>query len=195
MKIKTAVFLKSATHHIHYPKEDLPEIAFIGRSNVGKSSLINTLVHRKKFARTSSTPGKTRTINFYEINGEFRFVDLPGYGFAKVSKRMRKEWKEMVEMYVRKRNNIKGVIVVLDARRKPDELDELLYEWLGEEGFIYITVVTKVDKLSRNGLSRQVVVIKMSLHIDELITFSAVTKEGRNRLWGEIRRFLCANSS
>jgi GTP-binding protein len=195
MKIKSAVFLKSATHPMHYPKDDLPEIAFIGRGNVGKSSLINTLAHRKKFAKTSSTPGKTRTVNFYEINGEFRFVDLPGYGFAKVPKKMRKEWKQMVDSYVRTRNNLKGVIVVLDVRRKPDELDEVLYKWLEDKGLVYITVVTKVDKLSRNDLSKQVVMIKMSLHIDELIPFSAVTKEGRDKLWREVRGSLCMNSS
>ncbi|MFQ5585295.1 MAG: ribosome biogenesis GTP-binding protein YihA/YsxC [Thermodesulfobacteriota bacterium] len=195
MKIKSTVFLKSGTDISHCPGDNLPEVILIGRSNVGKSSLINTLLNRRGFAKTSSTPGKTRTLNFYEINGRFRFVDLPGYGFAKVSKQLKREWQRMVERYVTERRNLKGALVVLDARREPGEIETLIYPWLESEKVPARTVVTKADKLSKNRLSTQVRTIKSSLPVDDLITFSAVTREGRTRLWHEIEELIEANSS
>jgi GTP-binding protein len=191
MKIRSAVFLKSGTDISHCPKDDLPEVMLIGRSNVGKSSLINTLLNRRGFAKTSSTPGKTQTLNFYEINGQFRFVDLPGYGFAKVPKHVRDEWQKMVEQYVEERQGLRGALVVLDVRREPGEIEELIYPWLENAKVPALTVVTKADKLSKNKLATQVRAIKDTLPIDDLITFSAVTREGRTHLWhavGELIR-------
>jgi len=186
MKIKSALFLKSGTDISHCPQDNLPEVMLIGRSNVGKSSLINTLLNRRGFAKTSSTPGKTQTMNFYEINGNFRFVDLPGYGFAKVPKSVRNEWQNMVEHYVTERHELKGALVILDVRRDPGETEELIYPWLESAEVPALTVVTKADKLSKNKLATQVRAIKSRLPIDDLITFSAVTREGRMELWRKV---------
>ena len=195
MKIKSAVFLQSAVDGSSYPREKVPEIMLIGRSNVGKSSLINTLVNRKGFAKTSSTPGKTRTLNFYEINDSLRLVDLPGYGFAKVSKQMRGEWQQMVERYVTERSTLRGALVVIDVRREPGEIEERIYPWLEGEEIPAATVVTKADKLSRNRLMTQVRTIKNSLPVEEIIPFSAITKEGKERVWHAIGALLETNSS
>jgi len=195
MKIKSTEFLKSAVDGSSYPREGVPEIMLIGRSNVGKSSLINTLVNRKGFAKTSSTPGKTRTLNFYEINDSLRFVDLPGYGFAKVSKQMRGEWQQMVERYVAERSTLRGALIVLDVRREPGEIEERIYPWLEGEEIPAQTVVTKTDKLSRNRLMTQVRTIKNSLPVDDLIPFSAITKEGKERVWHAIGALIGTNSS
>ncbi|MBE9529182.1 MAG: YihA family ribosome biogenesis GTP-binding protein [Proteobacteria bacterium] len=182
MKITSAVFVKSAVLRSKYPKERLPEIMLVGRSNVGKSSLINTLINRKGLAKTSSTPGKTQTLNFYRINDAFTFVDLPGFGYAKVPREVKRHWKRMVNEYVECRKNIKGAIVVLDVRRDPGDVERDIFEWLGAGAIPVQTVLTKTDKLSSNKLRARVAVIKKSLddlETGELLCFSSVTKAGR----------------
>jgi len=190
MKITSAEFIKSATAPSHFPPPSFPEIAFAGRSNVGKSTLINTLTNRKKLAATSSTPGKTRLINFFILNRKLYLVDLPGYGFARVSLEVRKEWGPMVETYLRNRPNLRLVIVLLDSRRTPSEGDLQLIKWLKATGNDYVTVVTKSDKLSRNELQKQASVIRKTLGAEgrELIFFSAKTGDGKDALWREIQK-------
>lgn len=192
MKITSAEFIKSATVPSQYTAPTYPEIAFAGRSNVGKSTLINSLTNRKKLAATSSTPGKTRLINFFLLNGAVSLVDLPGYGFARVSKAVRREWGPMVEAYLRNRPNLRLVIVLLDSRRTPSEGDLTLIEWLKAIGNEYLVVVTKSDKLSRNELRKQAALIRTTLGIGEddqgLLFVSAKTGEGKETLWKEIQR-------
>lgn len=190
MKITSAEFIKSATAPSHFPPPSFPEIAFAGRSNVGKSTLINTLTNRKKLAATSSTPGKTRLINFFILNRKLYLVDLPGYGFARVSLGLRKEWGPMVETYLSNRPNLRLVIVLLDSRRTPSEGDLQLIKWLKATGNDYVTVVTKSDKLSRNELQKQASVIRKTLGAEgrELIFFSAKTGDGKDALWREIQK-------
>ena len=190
MKITSAEFIKSATAPSHFPPPSFPEIAFAGRSNVGKSTLINTLTNRKKLAATSSTPGKTRLINFFVLNKKLSLVDLPGYGFARVSLGVRKEWGPMVETYLSNRPNLRLVIILLDSRRTPSEGDLQLIKWLKATGNDYVTVVTKSDKLSRNELQKQASVIRKTLGAEgrELIFFSAKTREGKDALWREIQK-------
>ena len=190
MKITSAEFIKSATSPSHFPPPSFPEIAFAGRSNVGKSTLINALTNRKKLAATSSTPGKTRLINFFILNRKLYLVDLPGYGFARVSLEVRKEWGPMVETYLRNRPNLRLVIVLLDSRRTPSEGDLQLIKWLKATGNDYVTVVTKSDKLSRNELQKQASVIRKTLGAEgrELIFFSAKTGDGKDALWREIQK-------
>lgn len=190
MKITSAEFIKSATAPSHFPPPSFPEIAFAGRSNVGKSTLINTLTNRKKLAATSSTPGKTRLINFFILNRKLYLVDLPGYGFARVSLGVRKEWGPMVETYLSNRPNLRLVIVLLDSRRTPSEGDLQLIKWLKATGNDYVTVVTKSDKLSRNELQKQASVIRKTLGAEgrELIFFSAKTGDGKDALWREIQK-------
>ncbi len=185
MKITSAEFVKSAVLRSKYPKERLPEIMLVGRSNVGKSSLINTLINRKGLAKTSSTPGKTQTLNFYRINDAFTFVDLPGFGYAKVPHEVKRHWKRMVNEYVECRKNIKGAIVVLDVRRDPGDVERDIFEWLGTEGVAVQTVLTKTDKLSSNKLSARLSAIKKGLdglETGELLCFSSITKAGRLEL-------------
>jgi len=134
MKVVSAEFIKSAVHERDFPKERLPEVAFVGRSNSGKSSLINTLVNRKGLAKTSSTPGRTRLVNFFRINNKLTFVDLPGYGYAKVPGSMKSEWQPMIEGYLTDRDNLKGVVLIMDIRRPPEEEEELLIEFLNSLG-------------------------------------------------------------
>lgn len=190
MKITSAEFIKSARTPSQYTAPAYPEIAFAGRSNVGKSTLINRLTNRKKLAATSSTPGKTRLINFFLLNGAVSLVDLPGYGFARVSKEVRREWGPMVEAYLRNRPNLRLVIVLIDSRRTPSEGDLQLIDWLKSIGHAYLVVVTKSDKLSRNELRKQTELIKKTLGIQEgdqgLLFFSAKTGEGKETLWREI---------
>jgi len=190
MKITSAEFIKSATAPSHFPPPSFPEIAFAGRSNVGKSTLINALTNRKKLAATSSTPGKTRLINFFILNRKLYLVDLPGYGFARVSLEVRKEWGPMVETYLKNRPNLRLVIVLLDSRRTPSEGDLQLIKWLKATGNDYVTVVTKADKLSRNELQKQASVIRKTLGAEgrELIFFSAKTGDGKDALWREIQK-------
>jgi len=191
MKITSAEYLKAAVKPDQFPETALPEVAFAGRSNVGKSSLINTLVHRKKLAQTSATPGKTRLIHFYDINHRFSFVDLPGYGYAKVSAEVQRSWRPMVERYLQGRPNLVLVVVILDIRRDPAGDDVALAEWLSYHRIRHLFVLTKADKLSGNERGNRRRSIRTRLGAsenEELILFSARTGEGRDALWKEIRK-------
>lgn len=182
--IKTAEFLTSAVKPNQYPPEDLPEVAFAGRSNVGKSSLINCLARRKKLVRTSRTPGRTQTINFFLINGAYHFVDLPGYGFAKVPMSVRAQWGPMVETYLGGRKSLRGVVQIMDARRMPTADDLQLWNWLRVNRIAALGVLTKVDKLARGKRKESLLRAAQSLAVaaDELILFSAVSNQGRKEL-------------
>jgi len=192
MIVKHAEFIKSATRPAHYPEESLPEIAFAGRSNVGKSSLINVLVNRKNLVRTSNTPGRTQLINFFRINDTFTFVDLPGYGFAKVPLAVKKEWGPMMETYLSRRENLRGTVLILDIRRIPSTEDLQMLQWLRACGIPPLLVVTKCDKLSKNQRSRQAAVIARQVGVepDELTLFSALTREGLEGVWARIEALL-----
>jgi GTP-binding protein len=185
-------FLKGAFNEKHYPPADRPEIAFAGRSNVGKSSLINVLVNRKKMARTSSTPGRTQAINFFEIGkGRMYLVDLPGYGFARVPVKVQASWGKMVETYLRKRSNLKAVVVILDIRRDLSDGDKGLLNWLAEYGIPSIPVLTKADKLSRQQSTARAKEIGKEL--EQLSSgrpaiFSVKTREGRGEIWERIEK-------
>ncbi|HTE46935.1 MAG TPA: ribosome biogenesis GTP-binding protein YihA/YsxC [Gemmatimonadaceae bacterium] len=178
------------------PEPLLPEIAFAGRSNVGKSSLLNKLVHRKKFARVSNTPGRTREVNFFKINGNFVFVDLPGYGYARVSKEKRAEWRPLIEGYLSGSPELRGIVQLLDARRDPTEDDRHMLDYLSEIGVPTIVALTKVDKLTAAQRVRRVdeLCLALELEVDQMIPFSAVTGEGRNEL-GEAIESLLAQPS
>lgn len=174
--------LVAAVKHEQYPPGDLPEIALAGRSNVGKSSLVNTLVNRKNIARTSSSPGKTATINFYEVEKKYRFVDLPGYGYAKVSKEEKKKWGGMIENYLSKRENLKGVFLLVDARHKPSQEDKMMFEWIKTFGYEPIVIATKLDKLKKSETEKNLTEIYNFLELDYdsvLIPFSAEKRTGR----------------
>jgi GTP-binding protein len=193
MKVTTAEFVKSAETPSHYPEEDFPEIAFVGRSNVGKSSLINCILKRRKLAHTSNTPGRTQLINFFLVNDNFLFVDLPGYGYAKVPESVRKKWGPMVETYLMIRRSLKLVVMILDIRRDPSEDDLSLIQWLDHYDIPAYFVLTKADKLTRsNRLSRQAAV-RESLGLpkdQELLLFSAKSGEGAETLRRKIEKTL-----
>ncbi len=181
MKVTKAELTAVAVRENQYPAEDMPEIAFAGRSNVGKSSLFNTLVNRRNFARVSGSPGKTRTINFFEINGEFRIVDLPGYGYAKVSKSQSREWGPMMENYLENRQNLLKVVQLVDVRHAPSAQDVQMYEYLRYHGLDGIVVATKADKVSRNELNKNISVIKKTLKLgadDVVVPVSSLKKTG-----------------
>src|SRR5574340_597218 len=163
MKILTAEFVISAVRSAQYPKDGLPEVALIGRSNVGKSSLINTLVNRRHLAKTSSLPGKTRTINFYRINNGFYLVDLPGFGYANVPMAEKKAWEKMIGKYLEEREHLRAAVVILDPRREAGEEEESLYQWVERLNVPVATVFTKTDKLSANKLSSRVASIKKAI--------------------------------
>jgi GTP-binding protein len=188
------VELKSSAYSIKdFPQWELPEFSFIGRSNVGKSSLINKLINRKNLARTSATPGKTRGLYFYLVNNKFCFVDLPGYGYAKVSKHERERWAPIIEEYLSGRINLYGCLHLIDCRHEPTEDDRLMSAWLRTHSIRTITVATKADKLSRNALNKQLSLIRKSLGFFEqetLLTFSAKTGDGRDQLWKSITDLL-----
>ena len=169
-----------------YPTDDLPEIAFVGRSNVGKSSLINKMVNRKALARTSSAPGKTRTINFYNVEGKLRFVDLPGYGYARASKTESAKWGPMIEIYLKKRPQLKAIIILVDSRHLPSANDLIMFDWLRHYEYETIVVATKADKLSRNDLSKQKAAIKKAMSLQQsepFVAFSVKGDEGKQALW------------
>lgn len=197
MIVKTTQFIKSATRPAHYPEGDLPEIAFAGRSNVGKSSLVNVLVNRKNLVRTSSTPGRTQLINFFQVNDDFMLVDLPGYGYAKVPLAVKKDWRPMMETYLAKRKNLRGVVLILDIRRIPTEDDLQMLAWLRAYSVAPILVITKCDKLSKNERARQTAVIAEKLGVDkgELTFFSALNKEGRDAVWARIDALLAPDDA
>lgn len=191
MKIVSAKFIKSASHPAHYPDEKLPEIAFAGKSNVGKSSLINVLVHQKNLARTSNTPGRTQLINFFSVNEKYSLVDLPGYGFAKVPDEVRKKWRPMVESYLAVRTKLKLVILIIDARREPSQEDMDLAHWLINNQIPFLFVLTKIDKLSNNELNASLRRFREQSGLpDDIapILFSARTGQGREAVWSEIEK-------
>jgi len=186
MKITGATFVKSATSPEHYPRDGRPEIAFMGRSNVGKSSLINSLLGTKGLARTSSTPGRTQLINFFLINEAFYFVDLPGYGYARVPQDIKKHWGPMVEKYLATRKNLVLSIVITDSRHEPTELDQVMKKWLDARGKPFVIVATKADKLSSNQLRASLSRASAILASSEIVAYSAVTRSGAARIWKEI---------
>jgi len=168
------------------PDNQLPEIAFAGKSNVGKSSLINGLLNRKSLARTSSSPGKTQTINFYNINKEIYFVDLPGYGYAKVSQEIRNKWGKMIERYLHTSRQLKLVFLLVDIRHAPGENDKTMYDWIVANGYTPVIIATKLDKIKRSELLKNLKVIREKLNLDnetKIIPFSAVSKQGRDDIW------------
>jgi len=188
MKILSAEFVTSATKPAQYPPEGLPEIAFAGRSNVGKSSLINTLVNRKRLVKTSSTPGRTQLINFFDINNNLTFVDLPGYGYARVPASVRKKWGPMIETYLSTRRTLKGVVIIMDIRRQPREEEQNLIHWLDHFSISQILVLTKTDKLSKIKLIKQqdAIVWALAVEKEEVILFSAKTRRGKDAVWDAI---------
>jgi len=189
MKVTSTEFITSATHPSQYPEELIPEVAFVGRSNVGKSSLINTLVNRKRLARTSAAPGKTRLVNFFKINNQLFFVDLPGYGFAKVPLSVKKSWGPMVEKYLKERQNLRLVIMILDIRRDPSKEDISLVHWLDYYDVNFLFVLTKTDKLSGNQINirrRKIAGYLKKESLDEIILFSARTGYGKEAVWKRI---------
>ena len=168
------------------PETNLPEVAFAGKSNVGKSSLINALMRRKSYARTSSQPGKTQTINFYNINELMYLVDLPGYGYAKVSEAVKAKWGKMIEKYLRSSKQLKQVFLLIDIRHDPSANDKMMYDWIVENGFRPIIVATKLDKIKRSQIQKQVKAVRNGLGLkkdDVLIPFSSETKQGLEELW------------
>jgi len=188
VKIHSTEFIKSAFDRKGWAHDGLPEIAFLGRSNVGKSSLINSLLKRKGLARTSNTPGRTQSINFFLINDAFYFVDLPGYGFAKVSKTMRADWGKMAEDYLGEREELVLSIQLVDARHKPTELDRQLHQWLIFHKKPHIIAATKADKLSSNQLRKSLAPIEEELYGSRVIPYSSATGKGRDTVWDEIAR-------
>jgi GTP-binding protein len=186
MKIKSAEFVKSAFDRSHWIDSDLPEVAFLGRSNVGKSSLINSLLQRKALARTSNTPGRTQSINYFLINESFYFVDLPGYGFAKVSKAMRKGWGAMAEQYLTESGRLVLCIQLIDSRHEPTVLDIELNEWLRFHEKPHLVVATKADKLSNNQLVKQIRTITSVFTKSTVLPYSSHTGTGRDLLWAQI---------
>ncbi|MEW6211769.1 MAG: ribosome biogenesis GTP-binding protein YihA/YsxC [Acidobacteriota bacterium] len=192
MKVKSAVFVKSATAPDHYPRDGRPEIAFLGRSNVGKSSLINSLLGVRGLARTSSTPGRTQLINFFLINDAFYFVDLPGYGYARAPKEVKDEWGPMVEKYIATRQNLVLSIAITDSRHEPTARDKMMSEWLGSQGKPFIVVATKSDKLSSNKLRASLKAASALLGGREIISYSSLTGKGADRVWREITQAISA---
>jgi GTP-binding protein len=186
MKIASAEFIKSAFEERDWPLDPLPEIAFLGRSNVGKSSLINSLLGVKGLARTSRTPGRTQALNFFLINKRFRFVDLPGYGYARVPKNMRAGWGEMASNYLAKRSLLVLSIQIVDSRHEPTTLDLQLDEWLAANAKPRVVVATKSDKLSQNELRKSIERARRVLTAERVITYSAITGRGREEVWRTI---------
>lgn len=182
MKITSVDFITSAVRRSQYPTDEKPEFLLVGRSNVGKSSFINTLVNRKSVARISSIPGKTQTLNFYLINKSFYLVDVPGYGFAKVSKKLKNKFGIIIEDYLKERNNLKQVFMLVDFRHKPTEDDVLMYNYLKYYNIPVTIIATKTDKVSRNSYDKNIKIIKETLNLidtDDLILFSVISKTGK----------------
>lgn len=168
------------------PENDKPEIAFAGKSNVGKSSLINALMNRKSLARISETPGKTQTINFYNINREIYLVDLPGYGYAKVSEKEKEAWGKMIERYLHKSTMLKAVFLLIDIRHDPSKNDKMMYDWILHQGYEPVIIATKLDKLKKSQVAKQLKAIRTGLGLvsgTTVIPFSAKTKQGRDEIW------------
>ncbi|WP_062355366.1 ribosome biogenesis GTP-binding protein YihA/YsxC [Bacillus kwashiorkori] len=186
MKVNSAEFIISAVSNKQYPEGDLPEIALAGRSNVGKSSFINKLINRKGLARTSSKPGKTQTLNYYLINEQFYFVDVPGYGYAKVSKTERAAWGKMIESYLTERKQLKCVLLIIDIRHKPTDDDVMMYDFLKYYEIPTIIIATKADKVPRGKWQKHLKDVKETLEVvegDQTILFSAETAQGKEEAW------------
>lgn len=194
MKVTKAEFVISAVGPNQYPEDALPEIALAGRSNVGKSSLINRMIQRKNLARTSSTPGKTQHLNYYRINDEIYFVDVPGYGYAKVSKSQREVWGKMIEKYLTEREPLKLVLLIIDVRHPPTKDDELMYDWLKHFDLPVCVVATKADKIPKSKWQKHLKVIREGLVLragDPIILFSSEEGIGKDELWTHILKFAC----
>ena len=175
------------------PDNTLPEIAFAGKSNVGKSSLINGLMNRKNYARTSAQPGKTQTINYYNINDELYFVDLPGYGYANASVEIKAKWGKMVERYLRTSKQLKAVFLLIDIRHEPSANDRQMYSWILESGFTPVIIDTKLDKIKRSQLDKQLKILREGLKAEKgsvLLPYSALTKQGREEIYDYIQTLL-----
>ena len=175
------------------PENDLPEFAFAGKSNVGKSSLINALMNRKSLARTSSQPGKTQTINFYRINQDMYYVDLPGYGYAKVSVEVKAKWGKMIERYLKNSKALKCVFLLIDIRHEPSANDRLMYDWIVSNGYHPVIIATKLDKIKRSQTAKQVKLIRDTLGMEKegvIIPFAAETKQGREEIWAYLEQNL-----
>lgn len=193
MKVTSAEFIISAVAPKQYPTNGLPEIALVGRSNVGKSSLINKMLSRKSLARISSRPGKTQTLNYFLVNKMLYFVDFPGYGYAKVSKSIKGQWGSMIETYLKRREELQFVVQLVDIRHAPSKDDVSMYNWCKEIGLPTVIVATKGDKIARGRWLQHTKVIRQTLNMregDTLIIFSSETGQGRDELWGEILRRL-----
>jgi GTP-binding protein len=193
MKVNQAEFVISAVGPGQYPLDALPEIALAGRSNVGKSSLINRMISRKNLARTSSQPGKTQTLNYYRINQDLYFVDLPGYGYAKVSKTLRAQWGKFIENYLLHRETLKVVLQLIDLRHTPSKEDQAMYEWLTHNGVPVFVVATKADKIPRSQWQKHLKIVKQTLGVhayDQMLLFSSETGMGKDELWEVIEKYM-----
>ena len=193
MKIKSINLETVCGVNSRLPNNSLPEFAFAGKSNVGKSSLINAFMNRKSYARISSQPGKTQTINYYNINSEFYLVDLPGYGYAKVSESVKEQWGKMIERYLKKSPTLKAVFLLVDIRHEPSANDVQMYDWIVANGFDPIVIATKADKISKGAVSKQVSIIKKKLECDKntvIIPFSAEDKRGLEEIYVKVEEYL-----
>ena len=180
------------------PRNEYPEVAFAGKSNVGKSSLINALMNRKNLARTSSQPGKTQTINYYNINNQIYFVDLPGYGYAKTSESVRVKWGKMIENYLHKSGQLKLVFLLVDIRHEPSENDRIMYHWVCESGYRPVVIATKLDKINRSQIPKQLKLIRSTLGAESdtlILPFSAQTKQGRDEIYEILDQILEGNEN
>ena len=185
MIIKEAILETVCGISSSFPKNNFPEIAFAGKSNVGKSSLINALMNRKALARTSSSPGKTQTVNFYRVNGNLYYVDLPGYGYAKVSEEIKAKWGKMIERYLHTSEQLKAVFLLIDIRHEPSANDKLMYSWVREQGFRPIIIATKLDKINRSQVPKHIKMLKESLNLEKdtkVFPFSALNKQGKEEI-------------
>lgn len=193
MKIKSIRLEQVAGFKSQYPKKELDEIAFVGRSNVGKSSFINSFLGRKALAKTSSKPGKTRTINFYNINESFRLVDLPGYGFAKVSKKEKEKWAKLINEYLATRGSLKEIFLLVDIRHEPTAQDKEMYDYIIESGFTGFVIATKFDKIKKSQIQKNLKAIQKKLDIDDeglIFAYSSETKHNKDVLWEQMEVIL-----
>lgn len=191
MKIRSSEITMSAVNKSQYPDEGIPEIALVGRSNVGKSSTVNTLLNRRNFARISQTPGKTRTINFYLINEEFFFTDLPGYGYAKIAKSEKDKWGTIMERYLEDRDELCAIFLLVDIRHEPTNDDVMMYDWIKHFGYNCVIIATKADKISRGQYQKHINIIRKKLQLDtneKIIPISSLKKTGVEDVWDEIVR-------
>ena len=197
MKVTSSEIVISAVSPKQYPDDGKPEFALVGRSNVGKSSVINVMLNRRKLAKVSSSPGKTRTINFYIINEEFYLVVLPGYGYAKVSKSEKANWGNMIETYLKNRKNLYGVVLLVDIRHEPTADDKMMYDWIRYYGYDTIVIATKSDKISKGNYQKHFKIIRRKLDMpstDKIIPVSSLKKEGVDKLWANLKELFIASN-